>query len=313
MVNHPGNLVEARRGFTLMELLVAIAVMAILVGLLLPAVQKVREIAGRAKCQNQLKQLALGLHGFHQSHGEFPLGWGSGNTLVPMPISGWGLHLLPFIEQTAVWEQAVENYKSQPFPWTPTRMIHSGLSTLITSYQCPADSRVQQVQFVNLEKTWVAHTSYLGVSGTTNALRDGILVANNRSGNLRGITLSAITDGTSQTLLLGERPPSSNFEYGWWYAGNGLDKFGAAEMILGVREETPKPMPWGGPCAPGPYPFSPSTFSDPCGHYHYWSPHPGGGNFAFADGAVRFITYGADSILPALSTRAGLEPVESNE
>lgn len=298
------------QGFTLVELLVAIAIVAVILGLLMPAVQKVREASARARCQNQLKQLALGLHQFHQSHGEFPLGWGHRAGANRMLASGWGLHLLPYIEQTAVWLQAVENYNAQPNPWRPSRTFHSGQSTPISNFQCPSDFRVQQVQFATWERIWVAHTSYLGVSGITNQLRDGILIPNDSTSKLRGINIPAILDGTSHTLLLGERPPSLDYEYGWWYAAGGFDKFGAGEMILGVREKILIPLPWGSPCGPGPDAFGPASFSDPCGHLHFWSPHPGGGNFAFADGSVRLLTYGIDPLISALATRAGAETVD---
>ena len=82
-----------------------------------------------------------------------------------------------------------------------------------------------------------------------------------------------------------------------------------AEMILGVREPNPLPIVSGSPCGPGNYPFRSSKFSDQCGMFHFWSPHPGGANFAFADGSVRFLRYEANDIMPALATRAGGEIV----
>ena len=100
MANSSCFIVMTRRGFTLIELLVVIGISAVLMGLLLSAVQKVRESAARASCQNQLKQLALGLTQYHNDHGRFPLGWGQGRGSLPMYASGWGLHLLPYIEQS---------------------------------------------------------------------------------------------------------------------------------------------------------------------------------------------------------------------
>ena len=131
----------------------------------------------------------------------------------------------------------------------------------------------------------------------------------NTSGGGGAVAIADVTDGTSQTLLVGERPPSADLEYGWWYMGRGLDGWGAAEMILGVRERNPPPIPSGSPCPPGPSSFRPATANDPCGHFHFWSPHANGANFAFADGAVRFLTYGSDPLMPALATRAGGEVV----
>jgi prepilin-type processing-associated H-X9-DG protein len=107
------------------------------------------------------------------------------------------------------------------------------------------------------------------------------------------------------TLAVGERPPSAELDFGWWYAGWGQAKDGSADMVLGVRERNVI----GQYCPPGPYMFVPAKLADQCAMFHFWSPHPNGANFLFADGSVRFLSYSADSILPALATRAGGETV----
>jgi len=84
---------------------------------------------------------------------------------------------------------------------------------------------------------------------------------------------------------------------------------GSAEIILGVREVNLQPIVSGSPCGPGDYPFMPSNFNDPCGMFHFWSSHPGGANFALADGSVHFLSYSANNVMPALATRAGGEAV----
>jgi prepilin-type processing-associated H-X9-DG protein len=140
------------------------------------------------------------------------------------------------------------------------------------------------------------------VSGKNYSTRDGMLFQNSRT------RLIDATDGTSNTLLLGERPPSTDFQFGWWYAGVGQRGSGSGDIILGVREANLQPVTTGS-CPPGNYPFMSGNFNNQCDMFHFWSPHPGGANFAFGDGSVHFLSYSANDILPALASRAGGEPV----
>ena len=93
--------------------------------------------------------------------------------------------------------------------------------------------------------------------------------------------------------------------FGWWYAGWGQDRDGDADMVLGVRAM--HRSIYAPECPLGPYSFELGSFTNQCDTLHFWSPHPGGANFAFADGSVHFLRYSADSIMPALATRAGGE------
>ena len=293
---------QCRRASTLIELLVAIAILATLVGLLLAAVQRARESAARLKCQNNLRQLALGLHQFHDTHNALPPGHRSLFNRDLMPLSGWTLSVLPYVEQQALYDQARSAYRRLPLPWF--NPPHTGMSTVVPAFICPSDYRVVTPQTAARSKRLVAFTSYLGVSGTNTQAKDGVLYQDSRT------NLLAITDGTSSTLLLGERPPSADFQLGWWYAGIGQRFTGSGDTILGVREPNLLPIVSGSKCGPGNYPYIPAGgFDDPCGQFHFWSPHSGGANFAFCDGSVRFLAYSANPIMPALATRAGGEAV----
>ncbi|MGL4549883.1 MAG: DUF1559 domain-containing protein, partial [Gemmataceae bacterium] len=116
-----------------------------------------------------------------------------------------------------------------------------------------------------------------------------------------------ITDGASNTLLVGERPPSADGSLGWWYAGEGQGKEGSGDMVLGAREVNA--TIYGRGCPRGPYHFGPGRFDDQCAAFHFWSPHSGGAQFLFADASCRFLSYAADALVPALATRAGSEAV----
>jgi prepilin-type processing-associated H-X9-DG protein len=141
------------------------------------------------------------------------------------------------------------------------------------------------------------------VTGTAVGTNDGVLFLDSH------VRISDIADGTSNTVAVGERPPSSDAWYGWWYTGYGLNGTGSADMLLGSRERNV-----GGryveQCAPGPYHFAPGRLDQQCDLFHFWSLHDGGAHFLFADGSVHFLTYSADDILSALATRADGEVVE---
>jgi prepilin-type processing-associated H-X9-DG protein len=126
------------------------------------------------------------------------------------------------------------------------------------------------------------------------------------------VLITDIQDGTSNTLMVGERPPSSDLILGWWFAGAGWNAAGTGDVILGVRDyQDPAVSGYDGSTAPacpvGPYHFGPGRVDNPCDTFHFWSFHTGGGNFVMGDGSVRFINYSADDLMPALSTRANGE------
>ena len=292
-----------RRGaFTTPELIVVIAIVAVLIGLLLPAVQLARGAANRVDCADRLRQLALALHHHHDALGRLPPGHRSPAQADRMPFSGWTLSALPYVEETALYQTAGAAYRqdANPFHNPP----HVAMAAVVRAFTCPSDPRVASTQVFEPSGRTVALTSYLGVSGRDTPTRDGVLFQDSRT------VWADVPDGLSQTLLLGERPPSPDFRFGWWYAGLGENGGGACELILGVREPNTLPVGEGSTCGPGAYRFRPASLTDPCGVFHFWSPHPGGANFALCDGSVRFVRYDADPVLPALASRGGGDAAE---
>ena len=290
---HPAP--RTRGGFTLIELLVVVAIVAILIGLTMASVQRVRSSAAKTQCQNNLRQLGIALHSYHDTFKRFPPGVSSKGETDPMPFLGWTARLLPYLEQPALWDETVAAFRVEKFFLTPPHPGHKPLPIA----RCPSDPRRQTVSVAG--KATQALTSYLGVEGTRAIKQDGLLYLDSSH------TFAEITDGASNTLLVGERPASVNLFFGWWYGGWGQEKDGCLDLTLGVRTKNRSYLDTA--CPPGPLPFAAPKIDDPCGHFQFWSPHPGGAHFAFADGSVRFLKYSADSVLPALATRAGGESV----
>lgn len=285
---------HAHHGFTLIEVLVVVAIIGTLVGLTFAAVQKVRARAAQLGCSDRLRQLGLAVHNHEAARGALPPGVTPPDR--PSPYLHWHARLLPDLEQGPLWAEIEQAFKADPdFLHIPP---HSARLQQLPAFLCPADSRGRPGESAGL-------TSYLGVSGTTSPAKDGCLFLGSK------VAIRDIRDGASSTLLVGERPPSADLVFGWWYAGWGQrPNASAGDAILGVSERNlPDRFSEVPGCGPGPYRFGPSRASDPCGVFHYWSLHPGGANFLFADGAVRLIQYEAADLLPALATRAGGETV----
>jgi prepilin-type N-terminal cleavage/methylation domain-containing protein/prepilin-type processing-associated H-X9-DG protein len=283
MQAHPTFLVR-RPGFTLIELLVVIAVIAVLIGLLLPAVQKVREAAARIQCQNNLKQIGLALHGYHDSNQHFPPGY---RALAPYadgatdtaPGWGWAAFALPYLEQDNLFRQLdlARPVENSPAIQTPVKLY------LCPSDQPPPGPFAVPDPFGN-PRALVGACSYAACVGgdeseTTDPAGLGVFYRNSRT------RLTDITDGTSQTLLVGERA---------WAHANGV---WAGAVRGGVCRR--------GPLNPNPgssWAWAPAATlvlahshlnnanSDTDGGLDDFSSlHTGGSNFLFADGSVHFI------------------------
>src|SRR5438552_4473560 len=216
-----------RAAFTLIEMLVVIAIIAILIALLLPAVQKVREAAARTKCQNNLKQVGLALHNFHDAFNLLPPGLGAQGdrqavsvataTAATNPanlrVQSWLVHILPYIEQTALHDNLPLRPIDPPMSSQMKIPVNTAYTTVVQTYICPSDPR--GISSPANVPGLPAPTYYAGVGGTDSASTkwpkcDGVLFWRSR------LRLVDIHDGTSNTLAAGERPPSFNFDFGGW-------------------------------------------------------------------------------------------------
>ena len=322
------------RAFTLIELLVVIAIIAILIGLLLPAIQKVREAASRMRCTSNLKQCSLGLHNYHDVNGKFP----GGVELGTPRYSSLFVELLPFIEQDPL-------YKQWDFA-NPLTNASGRAAVVIKTYICPSHPQADDLITVGVGQ--YALSTYGGNGGTrpfppAQSPCDGVFFTTGPGSlprpNQAGVTILGITDGTSNTLLLGERVVGDSALDSWmaapikpapdpWIQSESSYMVWApprnensAGSLLGgmatinyrhgsVWTPPPPPLPGFPPIPPPDVPWFPLNWQWWMRLGAYGSYHSGGINVAMADGSVRFMRDGTPlATLQILSTRAGGEVV----
>jgi prepilin-type N-terminal cleavage/methylation domain-containing protein len=297
------------RGFTLVELLVVIAIIGVLVGLLLPAVQAAREAARRASCQNNLRQIGIACHNYHDVHQSFPPGWIDNPDDPNGEGWGWLALLLPYVEQDNLSKQlgVTRGNLQQQLSASPVGFGAQAVSagkTPIKIFICPTDTGHQNGQVhadrdMTAGKGYMASgvtgtflpgmSNYIGVAGHLNlagsAQNTGIFFGNSR------INISDITDGTSNTIMVGERETIDCRSGTWLGVMDTGDSTVAPSMANGshargvhlvtghshpkLNQDDSPSLPW-------------NTDYVGC-QEGFSSLHPGGAQFLFADSSIKFI------------------------
>ena len=270
-----------RHGFTLIELMVSIAIIGVLVSLLLPAVQSARDAARRTVCKNQLHQLAVAMHNYYDVHRYFPAGAYVMGPSFPIQSGwGWGAMLLPFIEQDA-------NYKQIDFGLQTG--LGGNLSLIgrpISGFRCPSEIAPEVINCtpIGVPAYQLASGNYCGSEGVLSSMAC--------------TRIAQITDGTSQTLLLGERivqrggPSILPFTSAWCGEVAFSDSYDSASIPYLLPDAN--------------HPINLSTTDPLC----FGSWHAQGANFALADGSCVFLNNNIDGqTYTALGTSSGGETI----
>ncbi|MEZ6140305.1 MAG: DUF1559 domain-containing protein [Zavarzinella sp.] len=310
----------SRKGFTLIELLVVIAIIAILIGLLLPAVQKVREAANRSKCTNNLKQLGVALHAYHDANDALPRTMHDGVYATNSQGWSWIAQTLPYFEQDNIHRLANPGSGTLAAPMNSTVSGAVLLTYVIKTLKCPSDVSPDLGASVANGFTGAAVTSYKGVTGSNwqwgqdPLPPNGTLIITNPGGTGDGLNLgngtfdrymklvtgtntaenvvrfASITDGLSNTLVVGESSNRISQHTGYW--GHFNHTTGTCALPLNYKQTNGQP--W--------------TIGDWGNNYSFHSYHTGGANFCMGDGSVRFVRDSVDiNAYRAAATIAGGE------
>jgi prepilin-type N-terminal cleavage/methylation domain-containing protein/prepilin-type processing-associated H-X9-DG protein len=245
--------VPRRPGFTLIELLVVIAIIAVLIGLLVPAVQKVRAAAARIQCSNNLHQMGVAMHNYHDTNHYFPPAFAKPSNY------GWAALLLPFIEQDNLYKALATD--------TTTVSVNANTQQKVAMYICPSDvGGVINPNFSGYAKSNYAVSEQVSDGGSTIGIKD-------------------ITDGTSNTIMIGERDTQN--QIGALWAGRDTATSGASVASVIARPTWPLNTKYAGgtPCCAG-------DTAAGCTRFAWSSLHTGGANFVFCDASVHFLRNG---------------------
>ncbi len=289
-----------RRAFTLVEILVVIAIIGVLVALLLPAVQAARESARRMQCQNNLKQIGVALLNYESNHKVFPSGYISdidSNNNDTGPGWGWAALILPQMEESGIYDMIHQNLPIEDPANKDVRLFS------IVSYLCPTE---------DFRRTWtakssggtaiceVAESNYVGVYGTgePGSDGDGIFFRNSK------VTVKDITDGTSKTLAVGER--THQLGPATW-----VGSVTGAALFPQDENDQSQAVTEGGPGMTLGHAGENATPGSPGQDINqFYSLHGSGAHFLFADGHVSFIRSDINyDTYQALATRAGGETI----
>ena len=275
----------ARRGFTLIELLVVIAIIAILIALLVPAVQKVRDAAARAQCQNNLKQWGLAMHGYHDTYKQFPEGARNN------PRRTWVMLLWPFVEQTAL---SSKNDLAKPFH-DPPATIHGTMNGLcgarVPLYYCPSDngSDIRNGTYQRTRGNYVVNwgnTTYGSAPPSTGTAPFAHVGGNRATPHVTKMT--SITDGTSNTLMIAEYLMTPSADDNDWrgdiHNDDGVFRFHTLDT---PNSTVPDVVSWASTATPDPaMPVTTAGAQKNAAR----SRHTGGVNAGLCDGSVRFVS-----------------------